>query len=210
MLALAGSAQGQQAERDQQALARAQALLRQVSSQKQELEATNARLTAELDALQRKLGKAEASLKKTNVDLQVEQRKAERAGGALEDNRERLTRTEEGLRETRQRLQKATADLRQKEADAAALQARLAEVEGNLADSERKNLELYQANVELLELYREKGPWAALLQREPVTGIKGVAIENTLQEYRAKLEQSLTDSNRKALRSAPDPAPASD
>jgi chromosome segregation ATPase len=184
----------------QQALARAQTLLRQVSAQKQELEAANARLTAELAALQSKLNRAETSLKQTSLSLESQQRKAERTGSTLDSTRARLTRTDDSLREATEGLRLANADLKDKERAAVALNARLEDVEAKLADTERKNLELYRLNVELMDMYRKKGPFTALLQKEPVTGLKGVSIENTLQEYRLKLDDQLTQENREALR----------
>lgn len=184
-----------------QALARASALLRQVSAQKQELEAANARLTAEVNQLQKKLAHAEGAQHQTALDLQSAQHQAERAGGTLEATRGRLERTEERLREAIERLRAANGDLRQLRQDQAGLTEKLAAVEADLADSERKNLQLYQANVELLQLYRKKGPLTALLQREPVTGLASVGIENTLLEYQARLENSLREANRGAARS---------
>lgn len=200
LLALhAGSAAFGQEDRSAQALARAQALLRQVSAQKQELEAANARLSAAVDALEQKLTRAEAGLKQTSVNLASEQRKAERTGGALDSTRDRLTRTEEKLRETESILRSTKASLQDTERQVAEVKGRLGQAESQLAESERKNLRLYQANVELLDLYKNKGPWTAMLQREP-TGLKNVEIENIVQEYRIKLEDSLTDLNREAGR----------
>lgn len=188
-----------QTDPDQQAFARTQALLRQVAAQKQELESANARLTAQLAALESKLGRSEASLKETSLNLQSQQRKAERTGDTLESMRERLARTDTTVRETSEKLRVANAGLREQEQAAAELKARLAKAEADVVDSERKNLQLYQANVELVAMYRNKGPFTALIQREPVTGIKSVEIENTLQEYQFKLEDALTEGNRKAV-----------
>jgi chromosome segregation ATPase len=188
-----------QEDRNAQSLARAQGLLRQASAQKQELEAANARLTAEVAALESRLTRSESSLKETGLSLQSQQRRAEQTGGALDSMRGRLTRTEETLRDTGERLRLAVADLREKERAILEVQARLTEVEAKLVDTERKNLDLYRANVELMEMYRKKGPLTALLQKEPVTGLKGVSIENTLQEYRMKLDDELTQGNREAL-----------
>lgn len=180
---------GAQEDRSQQALARAQALLRQVSAQKQELETANARLSAEVAALEQKLGRAEAGLKETSANLAAEQRKAERTGGTLDSTRERLNQAEGRLRETDTNLRNTSATLQERERKLAEMESRLAETESRLADSESKNLLLYQANVELLELYRDKGPLAAVLQREP-TGLKRVQIENIVEEYRGKLDEA--------------------
>jgi chromosome segregation ATPase len=199
LVLMAGTVHAQE-DRGQQALARAQALLRQVSAQKQELEAANARLTAQLAALESRLGSAEARLKETSLNLQSQQRKAERTGGALESTQERLGRTETTLRDANDKLRAANAGLREQQQAAAELKTRLEKAEADVADSERKNLQLYQANVELVAMYRNKGPLTALMHKEPVTGIKRVGLENTLQEYQFKLDDALTERNRKAVR----------
>jgi len=197
-----GTALAQEAQ-TQQALARAQSLLRQVSAQKQELEVANARLTAEIAALESKLNRSEAGLKEASISLQSEQRKAERAGGALESTSEQLVRTQVALQDSTERLRLAKADLREKERVMGELQSRVTQVEEQLADTERKNIELYRLNVELMDLYRAKGPLTALLQKEPMTGLRSVAIENTLQEYRLKLEDQLAQDNREIARDEP-------
>ena len=117
----------------------------------------------------------------------------------LELTQESLSRTEDTLREGIERLRSTNAELFETRQAKAQLEASLAETESELADSERKNMQLYQANVELLELYRKKGPIDGLFQREPVTGLKSVQIENILQEYRFKLEDSLRESNQARL-----------
>ena len=53
---------------------------------------------------------------------------------------------------------------------------------------EKKNMALYELNVEILDRYKKKGVWDALLQAEPFTQIKKVEIENIIQEYKEKLE----------------------
>ena len=61
-----------------------------------------------------------------------------------------------------------------------------------IADCQSKNEGLYKANGELLDAYRDKGAFAALVQREPVTGIASVKVENAVQEYRFRLEDLRT------------------
>jgi len=206
LMLASGPVPAQQAEPTAQALARAQALLRQVSAQKDELEVANARLAAELDDVRQRAARAEAGLNEASLDLDSERRKASRSDESLERTRERLERTEATLREAIERLRATEGELREAGLSRDEFAGRIAVLEAELADSERKNLEMYQANVELMELYRAKGPIKALLQAEPVTGLKSVAIENTLQEYRLKLDDALRDANREAARrlQAPD------
>lgn len=181
-------------------LARAQSLLRQVSGQKQELEVANARLTAELDTLKRQLAGTETTLKSAAQNLEAEKRKAERSGGSLEATRARLETTEDRLREAQESLRSLTVELRELQRSGVERDGRLAQLNAELAESERRNLQLFEANDELLELYRKKGPLTALLQKEPVTGLKSVAMENDLQEYRLRLMDSLSEGNRQRLR----------
>jgi chromosome segregation ATPase len=51
---------------------------------------------------------------------------------------------------------------------------------------EAKNVKMYEYSQELARRYESKGVWTAMRQKEPVTGIGGVGMENLLQEYREK------------------------
>jgi chromosome segregation ATPase len=51
---------------------------------------------------------------------------------------------------------------------------------------EAKNVKMYEYSQELARRYENKGVWTAMRQKEPVTGIGGVGMENLLQEYREK------------------------
>jgi septal ring factor EnvC (AmiA/AmiB activator) len=173
-----------QEDRAQQVLARAQGLLRQVSAQKQELEAANGRLTAEVESLKRQLAKSEASLQESAALLAAERKRAER-GVVVE---ERLDQTRATLQEARDRLRTAGDEARRRDQELAEADARLAVLERGLAEAERNNLEMYQLNVQILDLYRNKSPWKSLVKADPITGLATVEVENTLQEYRVKLE----------------------
>ena len=50
------------------------------------------------------------------------------------------------------------------------------------------NQKLYKVNLELIQEYRKKGVWDALLQKEPVTQLKRVQIENTVQSYTDRID----------------------
>ncbi len=58
---------------------------------------------------------------------------------------------------------------------------------------EKKNTVLYEMNVDILDRYKKKGVWSALLQAEPFTQIKKVEINNILQEYKEKLDDQKMD-----------------
>lgn len=85
----------------------------------------------------------------------------------------------------------------QLEVDNAHLKAELANVSsqlrkaGNAADA--RNLEPFRINDDILALAGRQGGWAALLAREPLTGLLDVAAENELQDYRRRLFDALLD-----------------
>ncbi len=56
------------------------------------------------------------------------------------------------------------------------------------ASFEDKNLKLYTYAQEVLQRYQKKGVWASLFQKEPVLGLKEVAVENVVQEYQGKFD----------------------
>jgi chromosome segregation ATPase len=53
---------------------------------------------------------------------------------------------------------------------------------------EAKNVALYGYARDVLKLYRNKGVWASLSQKDPVLGLKEVDVENVVQEYQLKLD----------------------
>lgn len=58
-----------------------------------------------------------------------------------------------------------------------------------IAQCSERNLSLLQANREVLERYRDKGFWQELAEVEPFTGIGSVATENTVEDYQYRLQQ---------------------
>jgi len=197
LLALADA--GAQQQSPEQALARAQGLLRQVSAQKQELEVANARMAGEIAALEKKLRDATGELKNTRLDLSSEKRMTERTTTRLELVEERLDRTNERFRTTLEQLREANAELRELRFDKDALESELAVTESSLADSESKNLQLYELTIDLTEQYRRKGFLSVLLQRDPLTGLKDTQIQNIIEEYRMRAQDALRDTNRETV-----------
>lgn len=68
------------------------------------------------------------------------------------------------------------------------LQAALAQRGQALGSCQTKNGRLYELNREILAQYHDKGFLDALVQADPLTGIKSVQVENILEEYRDKLD----------------------
>jgi hypothetical protein len=146
-------------------MARAQRMLRQMSLERDAAQADNARLKNEVEELNRKLG----GLKKSSE-------------AALAKSRESNTTLNDSLQQTVQKLHKAELEKNQLQ-DMVDGQAEL------IQSCESKNAKLVQANRELLGRYEKKGFFDTLLQREPLTQLKRVEIENIVQEYQDEIDR---------------------
>ena len=145
---------------DQRVLAKAQYLLKQVSSERDALKADNAQLKTQLDA--------------ANARLAV-QRKT--SGEAIAKYRENTSSLGDHLREMTEKNQQLSADLLATKNDD---MERTQQVR-TCADN---NLKIYQISMELANRYRKKGVFDALLQKEPVTQLKRVEIDNIAEQYK--------------------------
>src|SRR5262249_32101916 len=93
------------------------------------------------------------------------------------------------MQELVDKFRETAQNLRQVETERGELKTSLTARQDELKQCTQKNLDLYQADLELLDRYKSKGMWDAMLQREPVTGLKRVEVENQIEEYRRKLDQ---------------------
>jgi chromosome segregation ATPase len=162
--------------RTQEALRQAQSdnadLLRAKTDAEQKLQAA----TKQIDAVQSGSKAAQGAL---NAKLTSAQSVQTDLQNKLNDTNARLQATDAKLSGTSQELAARNAELAQ--AKQMLEQSKTANV-----SCEDKNLKLYRYSETVLGLYKNKGVWAALSQKDPVLGLKEVDIENVVQEYQAK------------------------
>lgn len=151
---------------EQKVLARAQRMIRQATLERDAAQAENAKLKTQIEELNRKL----AGIKKSSE-------------AALAKSRESNTALNGDLQQTAQKLRQTESDKNQLQ-DTVNGQAELIQSCGS------KNAELVQINREVLGRYRKKGCFDALLQREPLTQLKRVEVENLVQEYQDQIDQN--------------------
>lgn len=182
---LIGAFPAQAAQREQggnDALRKAQYMLQKLSAEKTALEQENLRLAEELKKVQGELDGTRGKLDKT-----------EQAYGQAQARNAALT---DRVRADSQRISELQAAYRKEMGDARAdirlLHSAVKERDSWIADCSTKNEALYQANSELLAAYRDKDAWDVLKQREPLTGIASVQVENAVQEYQFRLEDLRT------------------
>lgn len=179
------------------AMRKAQYLLRQLSQEKEALQTEKEQLQGELGALTSKVSTLENSMEKQRIALGKSSDKNSRLVDRINRDHEHILALQEKYRNTVAVLEASSRD---NELLINAVQERNQWIDTCRA----RNDKLYEANVELLGLYENKGLAEALGQRDPVTQIGAVKVENEVQNYRFRLEdlrmsQFVADQDRSAL-----------
>jgi chromosome segregation ATPase len=154
----------------------------EIGAERDALKAQNEKLAAEKAALERQLEQA----RKKQAGSEETLDKYRESDAAL---RNRINEDRARMQELIDKFKEIAQTLRQVEADRNELRSTASQQRDQIVACTKKNLELYRANLDLLDRYKSKGVWASLLQREPVTGLKRVEIENMIEEYRTRLDQ---------------------
>lgn len=165
-LAAASSSAGA-GDADDQKVLRVQRQLRQVMQERDALQGENSQLKGQIEDLNKKL----AGLKKSSDN-------------ALAKSRENNTALSADL-------QNVTRNLRQTESAKNQLQETVVGQAQQIESCEANNVKMVQINRELVDRYEKKGVFDAWLQREPLTQLKRVEVENIVQEYQDLIDQSI-------------------
>lgn len=167
-----------------QALKKAQGMLRQVSEEKQALVTEKTQLQTKVDALEAQLKQMQAL--QGEVERQRNSAEALRsANQGLSGQLQQSRLQERSLGGQLQESSKLVDDLK---SDNAHLLAASQEREQREQDCLAKNRQLLAAGQAMLERIDNKSLWEKLLEAEPVTGIANVERELQAQDYRFKLE----------------------
>ncbi len=205
LLANARPALAENPQQTQQALLKAQGLLKQIAQQKSLAEAELAKLRGELAGKEKALAKIESmaesqkqSLTQAEASLSAASQRSAALTGNLERTKTRLDQTTDKLREVAGMYKTTRTKLQETEATRQTVEAQLAATTTALQDAEKKNLALYELNRELSARYAEKSVWDTLRQREPFTGIGQVATENQAQDIEDRNYEQLREVNVEA------------
>ena len=175
-----------------QALKRMQFMLQQLTKEKAVLEDDKAKLEGEVKDLEKDLKSAEQEI--ADQGLTIERRESSIAGlnATVEKRDEKIAKREKQLRDLIAKYQDAQLLIQQLNEEKSGLQQTVAEKDRVITQMDEKNLEMFKANQELMDLYENKSGWDSIFQKEGVTGLKQVEIENILQEYRFRIEDNRT------------------
>ena len=174
IVVLAGMSTSMAMAADQSQMARMQQVLRQLGLEKQQLTDQVAKLQKENADFKTNNGKLEGKIKSLEKNVDRTAKANEAAVERIDLFNERLKESLAKLRETVMELHKAEATLNDQKAQVTACM--------------RLNVQLYDAGKDLLTKYEQKGVWDALAQREPITGLKQVEVENLIEDYRYKID----------------------
>ncbi len=185
-------------EQTQQALMKAQGLLKQIALQKTKAEVDLAKAQGELTEKTKAIENAthnltvqKATLTKAEAALGIAGKQLAEISANLEKAHDRLEKTTAKLHEVVDKYKDTLHQLETVGALRLRQEEKLTVTTRELQDAEKKNLALYQLNQNLLQRYKQKSVWDALRQREPLTGLNSVSVENQIQTLEDKAYQQL-------------------
>lgn len=183
VVSAAAAADDGKSSREREMLRRAQEALRQSQTESSVLAQGKSEAEQKLKAADAQLDSVRNSAKSEQAALRAKlQAAADSQAGLtsqLESARQQLAALSAKQTETARMLNERESLLKRVQSDLDA-----SRVAGS--SCEAKNARLYDYSQELARRYESKGLWTAMRQKEPVTGIGGVGMENLLQEYREK------------------------
>ncbi|AEF99364.1 hypothetical protein [Methylomonas methanica] len=162
------------------AVLKLQAMVKRLSSERDAAVAENSGLAAEVEQLKREKADALAAKDSLSSELSVQKNTAEAV-------RNRLGSTESRLQDVSDKYAKTNSAKAELERELAALKAKQQGTEQQLKTCGQHNVKLYQAAEELLERYQNKGTFSGLLQDEPLLQFQSVDMQNIVQEYQDQL-----------------------
>lgn len=168
----------------QQALKKAQGVVRQLSEEKQALETEKTALLEQVKKLE--------NITKQIEPLQGEILQYKSQEQTLRNANSTLDAQLQGEREKQQNLHRKikeiVAQAKQIQADNQLLVAAVSERERWINQCTDKNRQLLEANRTLINKYQDKGFWDKVAELEPFTGIGKVETQNTVETYQFKLD----------------------
>jgi chromosome segregation ATPase len=163
-------------------------LLRQATAENQALEAENRSLQDEIAKRDAKIESLKSKIKSKSKSLQNKQAVVNRYQKSLNAQRDRMGDVREKFKKLVDKYRELVAALKLVETERAELQGTLAEKDKAITSCAANNKELNRVANDLLQEYRDKGVWDALVQSEPITQLGRVEIENEVEEKKYRID----------------------
>jgi len=159
--------------------------IRRLQQAQRKVEQERVRLDQEKSALQAQVKDLEGQAEGLKRQADAAGRRASVLGRELIESKKSLVeaneRAEKRIREQADAILKSEAENRR-------LQAALTSEKQQLAVALERNKEMHKVSGEVLSLYEKKSCFDSAFQREPLTGLKRVEIENAVEDLRDKLD----------------------
>lgn len=168
--------------------------LRAVTQQLRTAEAEKATALAGQAERDEKIAALEKQLadltKRSNEDKAESDKTIGRLQALVDSQKQENARLSASLEKWKSAFQRLSDVAQKTEAVRAKLDASNIALERKASDRERQNLELYKTAREILQRYADFSTGRALTAREPFTGIAKARLEEQVQDYADKLEDS--------------------
>jgi chromosome segregation ATPase len=179
--------------------ARAMQELQQVAAERTALKTDNGKLKDEVAELKKKLDKAAAE--GAAVSARVKELEAA-AGRGVESGKQ----ANDALEKSRAQMQELIAHFRETARDLKTVEADRNNLRGQLEARGREystcvdhNVGLYQVGHEALDRLDRHGFWSKVGESEPFTQLARARLDNLIDDYRARLEESRLEKTKKPL-----------
>ena len=174
-----------------EALAKTQTLLRQMTAERDALTAEVVKLKEEkkkeLDVREVKIAALNKRIDGMRTGMDNTEQLAQKYQQGNAALRERIVDAQEKMQKLVDKYKELVAALGYVEDERAQLRKTVAGKDVEIGTCVGKNQKLYTLNLEVLDLYENKGVWDALLQKEPVTQLKRVEVENIVESYKERI-----------------------
>lgn len=156
------------------------AVQRRLQMMQQKLEQENSTLREQLKELESKFAAAQATLSRQKQNTSKLQAENSEQGTQLNSCQSAQQATSSELSVTQEKLGISEAQIKQLNGEKAQLETLLSQQKAEVHACQEKNVNLINLSTKLMKKYEQK----ALSGVEPLTGLKGVEIENRFQDYR--------------------------
>jgi len=169
------------ADTDQQVMHHLQLQLRSAQRDKGEL-------TDQVDALKKQLAELESKRAALEKKLSGQSRQLSELSDKQNSDKQQIADLSDKYKLLEQQYTDTSNNLKQTQLEKDQQKKKL---DGDVQQCRKMNSELYHLSVKLMDKYKTKGVWDAILQEEPFTQLERVKMENLMQEYR-----DTSDANR--------------
>ena len=158
--------------------------LRNTTAQLRTLEDQRAALQARATAAEQERDR----LRKQTETLRAQVKEAEQAyRQAVKDFNDRLAERDEALEKWKSAYTEAATVARAKDAERSKFESEAAALKTSNKACEAKNAQLVKVGTEIVKQYEAMDPMEKILDHEPLTGLKRVEHQNTVQDFRDKI-----------------------